>query len=323
MNKKHIALITDDNYCLPTIVCIQSIIDHIVCADQVYVFHICTFGLQEINQNSFRKLQKDNVKVEFNIFDKSLYADKLSSVNQKSHVTPTALIKFELPNYFKYLDKLLYIDGDIAIKSDISGLFDIDIDTYYLAASFEFWQYLYQMRYTFKRKLDDKSWFNSGVMLLNLKKMREDNISEKLWDFKLHKAKTTLMDQESLIAVCSKSMLQLSVIWNFNPIFFNNAYLQDINKVYGTSFKNLAELRNEVKIIHYVGKTDKPWKYKNAHLREYWDQAFENSNLGYQLVLHDTPIAKRRNFIVATFDKVKKHGLVATLCYVINLFRRN
>ena len=200
MNHYHIALITDDNYCIPTLVCTQSIILN-TSPNNIYTIHICTFGLNAENINRFKLLSKGNVNISIDTFDGELYNRKLKLITQKTHVTPTALIKFELPNYFSSIDKMLYLDGDIIVKHQIDELLDIDLHGYYLAASYEFHCRINKINYSFRRDYDD-FYFNSGVMFLNLKNMRTDNITSKLWDYKINHAKTRLMDQESLNAVC-------------------------------------------------------------------------------------------------------------------------
>ena len=217
---KDIAFICDDNYCLPTAVCIQSIVDNYLSRDILNI-HVCTFGLNQQNNKRINCLGSENVKVIINVFNEKCLESQLKTILQKSHVTPTALIKFELPNYFSDLDTILYMDSDIVVKSDFLELLQLKIDNYYLAASSEFFEYLRMIQNSLRRKPSDLFYFNSGVMLLNLRKMREDHISDMLWDYKLNKTKTKLMDQESLNAICSSNTLHLPIKWNFNPIFNN------------------------------------------------------------------------------------------------------
>lgn len=313
MSKKHIALITDDNYCLPTLVCIKSIINH--CSESCnYIIHVCTFGLEASNIIKFQELSTTNVSVVVDLFNDIQYEEKLKKISQKTHVTPTALIKFELSNYYSYLDKLLYLDGDIIIKDNIDELLSLDISDYYLAASYEFWAYLTAIQYTFRRKIS--FYFNSGVMLLNLKAMRENNISDLLWDYKLHHTKTSLMDQESLNAVCGKNTFPLPIKWNFNPVFLNYQNLSCINRIYGSKYVSVNELENDVRIIHYVGKSDKPWVYRNATLRKYWNECYISLKDLEQINLVDY-IPPQRTAIAKLVEKIKQHGFIGTFLYFI------
>ena len=241
---KDIAFICDDNYCMPTAVCIQSIIDNYALHDLLTI-HVCTFGLNGQNVEKIKSMGSQYVSTVVDVFNASSYEEQLKAISQKSHVTPTALIKFELPDYFQELESVLYMDSDIVVKADISELLQVEMDDYYVCASYEFLDYLNRVRYSLKRGVSEVFYFNSGVMLLNLKKMRDDGITSKLWDYKLNKAKTRLMDQESLNAICSANTKHLPVKWNFNPVFNNQIYIRHINKVYETNYNDTQQLEAE------------------------------------------------------------------------------
>lgn len=319
MTTKDIILISDDNYCVPTIVCVQSIINNIMDLPERVTIHVCTFHMLQENIEKIEGLSTDFANVVVDIFNTDQLSDKLRLVNQKSHVTPTALIKFELPNYFSSLHSALYLDGDIILKGSINELLNTDVSGYCLAASFEFWAYLNQIRFTLRRKLD--FYFNSGVMLLNFDEMRKNDVTSKLWKHKLHETKTKLMDQESLNAVCKNHVKPLSIIWNFNPFFLENEYLADINKIYSTTFTNTDDLLKSIRIIHYVGKQDKPWVYEKALLRQFWDDA-NNSLLNPISLTFKKVEETKRTLYRILMDKIEAQGIGGTLIYIMYIIRR-
>ena len=318
LKTKDIAFICDDNYCMPTAVCVKSIIDNIVDDVDIITIHVCTFGLTRENVYLLQRLSTNRVKVVVDIFDTAQYKDRINSINQKSHVTPTALIKFEIANYFSYLDSMLYMDSDMIVKRDISELLSLDYNDSYIAASYEFWDHINKISYSLFRSVSKSFYFNSGVMLLNLKKMRDDNISDKLWYYKLNMAKTTLMDQESLNAICAETACHLPIKWNFNPLFKKQSYIKEINRVYCTNYKTLTELEEDVCIIHYVGSTDKPWKYKHANMRHYWDVYYNSLYPNYNLQLIE-PSSTKRSSLEAIKDKIHQHGFYGFICNILYL----
>lgn len=315
MITSHIALICDDNYCFPTIVCIQSIINN-VSDDIQYIIHVCTFGLSHDNVEKLQSLGKHNVQVVVSLFDKSAYEERLKRISQKTHVTPAALIKFELPVYFSELDSLLYLDSDIIVKRNIDELLNLCLGDNYLAAAYDFHSRINKINYSFKRDYND-FYFNSGVMLLNLRKMRQDNVTSLFWYYKENCTKTKLMDQETLNAVCGSKVIPLSLIWNFNPFFYDNRYLIEINNVYHEFFKDLDSLENEVRIIHYVGKSDKPWLYENARFRSYWDVALKGYNPDQRLKL-EKYTSTSQNRIDSLKLKIQLFGVRGVVCFAIN-----
>ena len=318
LKTKDIVFICDDNYCMPTAVCIRSIIDNWEHINECVTVHVCTFGLNPDNVKFLQSLSAEAVSVVVDTFDINFYKDKIEKVSQRSHVTPTALIKFELANYYQNLNLLLYMDSDMVVKGDLYELLCTDIGESYIGASYEFYNHINRISYSLKRSVSKAFYFNSGMMLLNLKKMRDDDIPAKMWYYKLNKARTTLMDQESLNAICSTNTLQLPVKWNFNPIFLNKAYIKEINKVYGTKYTSLEDMEQDACIIHYVGSTDKPWNYENARSRRYWDIYYHKIYEGRRLTFKKIDNEKR-SYNDAIKDKIRKHGVYGFICNMIYL----
>lgn len=311
-----IIFICDDNYCMPTIISIQSIIDNGCISDSDVSIHVCSFGLSESNTKALQSVSNGRIMIKIDLFDYEKLKSNITSISQKSHVTPTALIKFELPNYFTQIDNALYLDSDVIIKGSILELLNLDLFDSYLAASSEFYCHMDRIRYTLHRTVSKDFYFNSGVMLLNLKKMRKDSISSVLWDYKLNKAKTKLMDQESLNAVLGINSIHLPIKWNFNPRFLTKIHLSEINKVYNTKYCTINELEEDIKIIHYVGKPDKPWIYSTAHMRKYWDLAYENSMITVPLNLIETTTSIY-SIIRSIYSKLTNQGVFGTFCFLI------
>jgi lipopolysaccharide biosynthesis glycosyltransferase len=86
----------------------------------------------------------------------------------------SALLKFVLPNILSDLDKVLYIDGDVIIQKGLLELYNKDIKNFYSAAIKDSGRIYYIIKGTEHLK----NYFNSGVLLLNLKKLRQEFIHE-------------------------------------------------------------------------------------------------------------------------------------------------
>jgi lipopolysaccharide biosynthesis glycosyltransferase len=81
------------------------------------------------------------------------------------------LIRAAYTKIFPHLDKILSLDMDTIVNENISELWDLDLKNYYIAAVEE-------------RLLSEKegSYFNMGVAMLNLKKIRDDKKDDELID---------------------------------------------------------------------------------------------------------------------------------------------
>lgn len=282
---RHIAFISDDNYILPTCVAIKSLVLNVSSDDvHYYKIHIFSFSLMEESRQKLRSMASENSEVLIHCIEKNTYKKLLDSINQNTHVTPTALLKFELCNLLPEVEELLYLDGDIIINGNITDIFDYDISDYLLAASFEFWTYLSKL-YQFNNddEIPDFS-FNSGVMLLNLKRFRELKIDKKLWEVKFEQCnqkdkKENMMDQDTFNIVCASKCLHLPIRFNCNNQFTDGVSIELINKAYGTYYENATDLLNDAVIIHYVGKKDKPWLYQGMRCQKIWDEYCEKAGI--------------------------------------------
>lgn len=322
---RHIVFITDDNYCLPTKVVITSLASNIASDNcNNYFVHICTFGISEENARLLKSCETDSVSVDIKVINEDEYSEKFAMVHQKSHVTPAALIKFDLGNLFPDIDKVLYLDSDIIINKSLEELFRYDVSEKYAAASFEFWEYMLEV-FKYKSKTVPKLpfYFNSGVILFNLKKIREDNISEKLWKTKYARfnnpnAQKQCMDQDSLNAVLSENCVHLPIKFNCNCAFTEGYDIQNINFVYGTKYKSGEEMKNDAVIIHYVGKTDKPWKYSDAKCRELWDFYYQKASFDLNQLQRITLKKDLKYFLTRLKISFRERGFFSTVKYVFH-----
>lgn len=274
---RHIAFITDDNYVFPTSIAIFSLISNLkIDSSFYYIIHVFSFGLSQKNELQLANLSKENCKVVIHCVDEKKYEHVFSEINQKTHVTPTALLKFELANLLPDVDEVLYLDGDIIVKGNIASIFNYDISNYALAASFEFWTYLSKLfNFDGDNSLPDFS-FNSGVMLLNLNYFRKNNICSILWKTKLDSCNQTekkenMMDQTTFNVVLAKSCLHLPIKYNCNNQFTEGIDISLINRAFNVTYSSSQDLKQDAIVIHYVGKREKPWLYKEIRCQEIWD----------------------------------------------------
>jgi len=86
--------------------------------------------------------------------------------NYNSPFSYLPMLRAAFPKMFPEYDTVLSLDNDTIIEKDISDLFDMDISNYYYAAALE----------ARPGRAVQQPYFNTGVMLMNLKKMRDDGI---------------------------------------------------------------------------------------------------------------------------------------------------
>lgn len=263
-----IAMICDDDYIIPTLTAIESL-----CAsknaESHYCIHIISEGISTYYKSIIRQFENQYVSIDFideklgNLAEVNIYPESSYGV-----ATPTALLKFRLP-FLINSDKLLYLDGDIIVRSDLTQLFKVELDGYYAGVVVDSGT-LYLSK---KEMIANPQYFNSGVMLLNLAVLREQNVTDLLIKEKIENNQTGLMDQDAFNSVFLGHTKILDIKWNclaINLIRASDKYrIDDLNRKYGTSIRTLNELIDNARIIHFASK-DKPWKYYNIPLAKEW-----------------------------------------------------
>lgn len=260
-----ICLITDETYLFPTTVTIKSLFDNAHRNTFYNVVVIVTENISNKAKDMFKELNCKNGSIKVLI---SPIVNMYNDVSMgKRHVSTAALYKFNLPEILNDFDKALYIDSDIVIQKDLSKLLSIDLSDNYVAAveSFSAPQYIDNLY----ENLNIKYYFNSGVMLLNLKLMRENDITEKLIDYKLN-GWNHFMDQDALNAVFGNKVVLLSPYYNLQFTSVCRFSAKELCKLYDVPIVNRwGNLCLDSYILHYNSK-EKPWKYDNVWQSDVW-----------------------------------------------------
>lgn len=126
-----------------------------------------------------------------------LYNEEFAgSPNESAYCSPYTLIRLLADRVEGLPDKILYLDIDIMFNRDISLLYSVDVsDVEYAAARDHYGKYLIKPNYV-----------NAGVMLWNLKMMRETGLLVKARDL-IRKKKLTFADQSAIIRSTKKKKM--------------------------------------------------------------------------------------------------------------------
>ncbi|WP_027204154.1 glycosyltransferase family 8 protein [Butyrivibrio fibrisolvens] len=302
-NKYTFVYMSDENFVLPTIVSIYSLTKH-KRSNVKYEIHMILDAVPTSVHEIVEKISINKVDIVVHDID----CDYFSSIGRKGewdsiYVSRTDMFKFELPNFLEDLDKVLYIDGDTIINHNIEPLFDVDIEDNYLAAVDDMGDVHDDngVSNSFKRiGIKDNHYFNAGLMYLNLKKMREDNISKKLWEYRIH-GKNFFMSQDALNRVVLGKRAVLPYKYNFLTVVFDMYSLEEINDSFCEKcFKNIAECLDEQIVLHMAGKM-KPWEYNlpwitDLFLKYYNEVPFLSEKLQFKSPLKELTDTKTKMF---------------------------
>ena len=272
MENINIVFITDNDFSILTGVAIYSLKKHRN-DNCVYNINIICNNVDNNYISKFNKLKSKNFKINIIKVDGTKY-ENLKKDNL--HVSTTALFKFDLPNIFQNLDKILYIDGDVLFQSDLCELYNTDISSVYAGVCVDYGGLIYPSDFKSRLKIKHKYYFNSGMLLLNLKRLRKDNIPKKLIEYRLKK-NNYYMDQDAFNVVFRENVKYLSLNYNFVITCwrdYDESVLTDFYKLKKQD-KMIDYLLN-ADIVHFAS-ADKPSKYEDVPLADLWLDYFKES----------------------------------------------
>lgn len=167
----------------------------------------------------------------------------------------------------KNIEKILYIDCDSVINCSLESLWNININKYSVAG----------VKDTVSDKTKEKvnmeknnHYINSGMLLINLKKWREDNVEKKFIDFiNSYNGQVFHHDQGTINGVLHENFLILHPKYNAMSTFFTMTR-QEILQYYGLrdyySETELKEAKNNPVYIHYTPAfVNRPWIKGSKH----------------------------------------------------------
>lgn len=305
-----VVLVTDENYALPTTVVVTSIRENRN-PDNNYSIHILTVGLSDQSKEKMLSLNEKGFEVK--IIERALSNDFLKMKQVRGRVTPAAMMKFELPELFSQYDRILYLDSDMLVQKDLADLFNTDLGDNYAAVVKDILTYRRKDEHLKWLKFEPQAYFNSGMMLLNLKKMREDDITFRLIDYRRY-GLNRFTDQDALNVVFGTSVKYISPYNNLLPCFFEWEPLPTLRSFYQEWFpSNLEKIYAKATVLHF-GDKRKPWKYDIGYLSNLYRKYYMLSPYKDEpLVLEEWHDQISNSTIVFTGEKKEFDGPAVTV----------
>ncbi len=273
----------DDNYMKHVSVVIVSILEN---SNPAYNYEFILFdnGIKEKTKDLLRSVVGKYKNATLKFFD---IREKTKSFLTTNIKTSAIFDRLFLPEVLKDYKKVIQLDADMVVLGDISKLFNEDIrhcyvgcvidrfiqqhikdlDSVWLRSVPELASYNWDTytRNYLKLKSPD-TYFNAGMMLMNLELMRKDKISSKLVKYLQENQPLSLCDQDALNVIIGGRKKILSPQWNF-VIDYSILYPKDD---YSKTRENPYILHRKLWDDHYLkGYSEYYYKYLPAEFRNY------------------------------------------------------
>lgn len=271
-----VVIAADNNYAphLGALLC--SILAHFP-AHKFLDLLILDGGISTINRNLLTRLMPGNAKIQF-----LELSGEFTDLNTHMHFSRATFYRLILDTLLPDRDKVLYIDCDTIVLADVSTLFDVDLGNHALGAVFDYIMHHFcqtnvpSIDFTGSLKAKDylqayvglgndwANYFQAGVILFNVKKLRQLNISEIMVSALLEK-RYWFLDQDILNKYFRGDVVFLDPGWNVVNCG------QEIYAGLPDSYvKALQAAEAAPKLIHYAGYEAKPWNNHAAKFSEYY-----------------------------------------------------
>ena len=282
-----ICLVSSDEYVPYLSVTLESIRQNCN-SDNSYEIMILTTDMTPRNQNIITKMFITDNNISIHFINVNQYVEQINFYTW-AHFTKFTYYRLCIPYILENLDKIIYMDSDVVVNTDLYNLYNIDVESAYICATRDthvvgtvnpkcpYYDSYYENELGIQEPIN---YIQAGVMLMNLSRIRTD-----FPDFELLKIasenKFRWLDQDLINKYFQGNIKYIDNYWNlmiFNdPEHICEYYLEgDIHLDYFTS-------RDNPGIIHYVGRgmpCFNPW---GDMFWYYWKYA--RSTPYYELIL--------------------------------------
>lgn len=276
MNSEKVQILccTDDGYAMQYGVMLTSLFE--TNPDLSFHIWILTFGMSKENECRFQNLKNKYGAVNISIVYVDATDYQFCPLHENEKYTRSGYLPLFASKILpESIGKILYLDGDLLINCSIRDLWSTNIENKALAAVIDIDSINHQKRLNTK-----STYYNSGVILLNLDYAREHNLVSKYIDrlvyLDTHRDEFVLHDQDVFNYVCDGYAQILPLKYNLQMPWL----LKDFPTNQAIKDEVLDVLGKDSFILHFCYKTFKPWNnhYINPPYTKLWRNYLKKSD---------------------------------------------
>ena len=257
-NKINIVFASDNNYAQHTAVAMASVLVNTKVPQKIQFYLID----DEIQQENKEKIIKTVQNLGGNIEFIKIKNSKLEDCYVSGELSRASYFRLDIANILdESIEKIIYLDCDLLVYDDIEKMWQLDMGGKPVAATCD----LGIMASARVRKQKNKfiglpfdaPYFNAGVLMMDLKKWRDDNYAEAIIALATQN-KYPNHDQDALNKFFMNNWQEIPLRWDVIPPVFN-LFLKIVTK---TDLRQKAiKAKLNPAIFHYAGGY-KPWEYE-------------------------------------------------------------
>jgi lipopolysaccharide biosynthesis glycosyltransferase len=256
----NILLAPNNYYVMPTIVLLQSLFEAEQASMDIYVIH------SELTAENIGKLESfitgHGSQMHLVTIDPAI----LGKVHTSIHITKETYYRLLAQELLpESVERVLYLDGDMVVTKSLRGLYDLSFtdetgkENFYVVCegpgvSRREWSVYDNLGIP-----HEYPYFNAGVLLMNLKLLREKFDLQILLNFIAARGENLKYhDQDALNALF------------YDKVIYTDWHIYNQTVLHVRDKSEAAQRLPDAAIIHYAG-SDKPWKHD---YKSYWFDLF-------------------------------------------------
>ncbi|XGV96962.1 MAG: glycosyltransferase family 8 protein [Leptolyngbya sp. BL-A-14] len=259
-----IACSADEHYAMPLAVMLYSLQANLKNKQKQLEVYVLDGGIRPLTkQKVVQSLNTDHLRIHWLQPDTTLLQDLALT----RYLTIAAYYRLLLPDVLPHhVEKVIYLDCDMVVRGDLEALWQIDVGDHYVLAVQDDNQLTVSMAIGLRNYQTlginpDQKYFNSGLLVINLQKWRENHLGRKVLAFSQQNRDFVQdADQDGLNAVIAGQWGQLDPRWNQLPRIYTYTAWYD-SPYDEVSF---TALRDAPYVIHYTN-APKPWQHGCQH----------------------------------------------------------
>jgi len=246
----------NSTYISPLIVTLKSLFDNCSGSINIYIMH------SDIEKNKICQLSQFVSKYGHNLYPLAIKKNLFSDAPVNSYYTKEMYYRLIAHMFLpEEVDKILYLDPDILVLNPIEQLYEIELNNFLFGAAAHTKPVIGYIN-KIRLKTESATYFNSGVLLINVDKLRTEksDISQLNNYIKNHSSELILPDQDVLNGLYGDRIMPLNeYLYNYDARRYHS-YL-----VSSKGLVNMDYIIHNTVILHFCGK-HKPW-HKNYPYR--------------------------------------------------------
>lgn len=242
MSSINVCISCDDNYSKYAGVVIASILANASSEDKLSIY-ILDGGFSEQHKSEILSLKSiKDCEIDFVYIDQKLF-EEYAKIKTHSYVTVATYYRLKLSSLLPNVDRIIYFDCDMVVNSSLAELFNTDMGDCLIAG----------VKDLNKKELKkNPSYVNAGMLVFDLKNMRQDDTENKFLEWTKANAENIKVGDQTIInEVCKGRIAIVSDVWN----------------VQSSNFTNRSSYTNNPRVVHFVARK-KPWHWASFSIHK-------------------------------------------------------